>query len=148
MHNRDKIKDAFMNYFCSVCKKNITYGVYKYSMDIYSQALCEIHQKATKEELKLYAELKKYNIPMKLQFFDGYKTADILIEKIKLIIEVDGIQHAANCDQALADLKRAYADFKKGFLTIHIPNCLVKNKLKETAKCIADFFNEKVYQSK
>ena len=63
-------------------------------------------------------------------------------------IEVDGSHHNFSDKQALADLKRTFYSFKKGFLTLRIPNSLVKDKntLEQTADYIDGFLNESVVQ--
>lgn len=72
----------------------------------------------------------------KLEQWDKHKHIDIAIPKLKVNIEVDGGQHNFSEKQALADLKRTYYSFKKGYFTLRIPNKLVQNNAYETAKYI------------
>ena len=48
------------------------------------------------------------------------------------------MQHSYNEEQALADLKRTYYSFKKGYVTLHLPNKLIQEKPFETAKYLKD----------
>lgn len=101
-----------------------------------------MQEQSTFEAIDLYFALRKRGVPAKLEKFDGYKTIDIAIPEAKVNIEVDGAQHNFNARQALADLKRTYYSFKKGYLTLRIPNCLTKDKaLEETADYITEFLN-------
>ncbi|MBN1501954.1 DUF559 domain-containing protein [Candidatus Woesearchaeota archaeon] len=87
-------------------------------------------------------------VPVQLEKWDGFKHIDIAITESKVNIEVDGQQHNFNTKQALSDLKRTYFSFKKGYLTLRIPNSLVKNRkiLEETADFITRFLNESLDQ--
>jgi very-short-patch-repair endonuclease len=105
----------------------------------------------TPEAKKLYDELKRIGVDIKsknLEKWDGHKHIDLAIPKAKLNIEVDGSQHNLSPEQALRDLKRTYYSFKKGYLTLRIPNSLVRDdeKIKETAKYIKKFINENTKQ--
>lgn len=160
-----------MRYFCSVCKKTISQNVYSYSVDKFNKPLCRTHQlsynkrlKSDIKEKKVFFNGKKSNItpearqlasalmergvPVQLEKWDGFKHIDIAITESKVNIEVDGQQHNFNTKQALSDLKRTYFSFKKGYLTLRIPNSLVKNRkiLEETADFITRFLNESLDQ--
>jgi hypothetical protein len=60
-------------------------------------------------------------------------TAQILAFKA-LNRSIDSTWVCFNHLQALADLKRTFHSFKKGFLTLRTPNLLVKKHLAETAE--------------
>jgi very-short-patch-repair endonuclease len=98
----------------------------------------------TKEQLELYNALKKRGAPAKLEKWDGHKHIDIAIPEARVNIEVDGIHHNTSKKQALSDLLRTYYSFRKGYVTLRIPNILVRDKetLEETADFIIDFLNE------
>lgn len=81
---------------------------------------------------KLNKELKRRGWNTKEEFFDGYKKVDIAILNAKLYIEVDGSQHNWNYKQALRDLQRDYYSLEDGFITIHVPNSLIKKRFSET----------------
>ncbi|MGV3538350.1 MAG: DUF559 domain-containing protein [Rufibacter sp.] len=96
------------------------------------------------EAIRLYFALKNRGVPAQLEKFDGFKHIDIAIPEAKVNIEVDGGHHNYNTKQALADLKRTYFSFLKGYLTVRIPNSLVYNDevLEETADFIVGILNE------
>lgn len=168
-----------MRYFCSFCKCTITKKEFEWSTDKFKKALCRKHQETsfsvkktpskrvtttytkkvvfnggkstmTPEAIKLGNALLERKVPVTFEHFDGYKTVDLAILSAWVYIEVDGSQHTNNTKQALADLKRTYYSFKKGFLTLHIPNALVKSQkvLEETADFITKFLNESIKNSK
>ncbi len=159
-----------MGYYCNKCEKGISPEEYKFSMKKYSRALCRNDQQSsdkisvkprirhrspnkktstpTHEATKLAEALKKLGLKPELEKFDGYKHIDIAIVTAKVNIEVDGGHHNTSEKQALADLKRTYHSFKKGYVTLHIPNCLVKNDktIEETAAFINKFVRESLDQ--
>ncbi len=131
-----------MNYYCSSCKKNITFDEYDYSKKYFNKALCRQHQ-PTKEAMLLFNALKKEGVPAKIEWNDGHKSVDISVPEARVDIEVDGGQHNFNAKVALSDLKRTYYSFKKkNYLTLRIPNRLVTEYLNETTKYIVHFLNE------
>ena len=138
---------------CCECATNLPYDVIKYSSEKYGIYLCIQHQrwienmqtKTTQETIRLYFALKERGVPAEMEKYDGYKHIDIAIPRSKVNIEVDGLHHNLNSNQALQDLKRTYYSFLKGYLTLRIPNSLVYNYfvLNETADYIVAFLNEK-----
>jgi very-short-patch-repair endonuclease len=132
---------------CCNCLKAIDEKVKEHSLEHFEFPLCIPCQKTlrdkiestTPQTLALYFSLREKKIPAELEKFDGFKTIDIAVVEARVNIEVDGAQHNTKHDQALADLKRTYWAFKKGYYTLRIPNSLVKNHLEETAKYVADF---------
>lgn len=134
---------------CLECEDNIDNRVFKYSVDNFGIPLCrdcqdwlrEAEEISTPESLMLYFELRKRKVPAELEKFDGNKTIDIAVVDAKVNIEVDGQHHNHNARQALADLKRTYFSFKKGYFTLRIPNSLVKNHLEDTADLITEILN-------
>jgi very-short-patch-repair endonuclease len=135
---------------CLECHIAIDRDVETYSKKQFGVLLCfSCQQKlrkyiriyTTDETLNLYFALRKRSVPAKLEKFDGYKTIDIAVVDAKVNIEVDGPQHNFNSRQALSDLKRTLYSFKKGYLTLRIPNSLVRNNLDETADYIIDILN-------
>lgn len=99
-----------------------------------------VSQKATPLALALFIELKKRGVAAQLEKWDGDKTVDISIEDAKMNIEVDAGQHSA--DQAMRNLLGTLLAFKKGYLTLRIPNSLVKYNLQHTADLITEFLIE------
>ncbi|WP_243651115.1 DUF559 domain-containing protein [Hymenobacter gummosus] len=120
-------------------------------MENFGVPLCMPHQEyakrmelqSTEESMRLYFALKERGVPAKLEQFDGYKHIDISVPEAKVNIEVDGIHHNRDAKQALSDLKRTYYSFLRGYLTIRIPNSLVRNDklLDETADYLVDMLN-------
>jgi len=136
---------------CSKCDGYVTKKEMNYSIRNYGKILCrdcqnqekrtlEKHKKSkarsTPQAQKLYETLCKMGVPAKLEQWDHHKHIDIAIPKSKVNIEVDGMQHLYSHKQALADLKRTFYSFRKGYVTLRIPNKLISEKLYETAKYI------------
>ena len=130
---------------CIECDCPIDGNVRYYSLQYLGYPLCREHQdwiknhQATKEAVELYFLLRKNGIPASLEKFDGHKTVDIVIEEAKVHIEVDARYHNHDQHQALSDLERAFHTFKKGYITLRIPNSLMNSKVEETANYIAGF---------
>lgn len=139
---------------CSKCGEGLTKREFNYSIKNYGKLLCRDCQeeygtlrkkfekkcaKSTPEAKKLYEILIKMGFDAKLEQWDKHKHIDIAIPELKVNIEVDGGQHSFNEKQALADLKRTYYSFKKGYVTLRIPNKLIQNNVYETAKYIKQF---------
>ncbi|MFV0402917.1 MAG: DUF559 domain-containing protein [Bacteroides graminisolvens] len=103
---------------------------------------------STDYAIRLYFHLKGNGVPAQLEKFDGHKHIDIAIPEAKINIEVDGMHHNYNPKQALADLKRTYYSFRKGYYTIRIPNSLTKeiDTIVETAELITEIANEALKQ--
>lgn len=144
-----------MQYFnppghCRNCSAAINQHVISYSTDTFGYPLCiscqqDIGQKfnySTKETINLYFSLRDRGVPAQLEKFDGYKNIDIAVAEAKVNIEVDGAHQLNNTDDAFADLQRTFYSFKKGFLTLRIPNVLVKQNLNQTADYLTQFLNE------
>jgi very-short-patch-repair endonuclease len=139
---------------CIDCSNSIAQNVFNYSTTNFGLPLCVACQnqfrirseKSTREALDLYIALKIRGVPAELEKWDGHKTIDIAVTEAKVNIEVDGVQHNFHSGQALADLKRTFFAFKKGYLTLRIPNSLVRYHLEETADYITEFLMESVEQ--
>lgn len=140
---------------CIECENSIDNNVFDYSISKYGIPLCrdcqdwflEMREEATPESLVLYFALRLRGVPAELEKFDGFKTIDIAVVEAKVNIEVDGGQHSFNPKQALSDLRRTYYSFKKGYLTLRIPNSLVKHHLEETAELITEVLNLANYKN-
>ena len=111
-------------------------------MDALGVELCEQHfnrmeklieQHATPlEAIQLYYGLKASGVNAMLEWWDGKKSVDIAISRVKLNIEIDTKYHMLTHEQAINDLEEAMHSFKNGFTTIRIPHVLIKHYLKET----------------
>ena len=136
-----------MKYFCNKCNSKITEQEFDYSKRYFFKLLCRKCQ-PTKEAKELGYLLKNMGWFVEFEKDDGYKSIDIAIVDAKVNIEVDGSHHNLKPEQALADLKRTFYSFKKGFLTLRIPNSLVRDEssIQKTAKFIDKFLNESIDQ--
>lgn len=92
----------------------------------------------TDEANALKKALEKLGVKVLKELHDGYKHIDLAIPKAKINIEVDGIQHLTNPEQIVADLSRGYYSHKNGFSTMHIPNEMIHNHLKEISEALAE----------
>jgi hypothetical protein len=134
---------------CCNCNNHIDLKVFDYSSAYFGVALCISCQKwfkdkvdaSTPETIQLYFSLKQRGVPAQLEKNDGFKTIDIAVVDAKVNIEVDGAHHNFSSKQALSDLKRTYHAFRRGYLTLRIPNSLVRDNLEITADYITDFLN-------
>ncbi len=141
-----------MGYYCNACKSDISEGEYEYSKNNFGRALCRKHQQnpnakvnTPTTEAKLLAEaLRKRGWRLETEKQADFKTVDISIPDAKVNIEVDGIHHNFSKVQALADLKRTDYSYGKGWVTLRIPNSLVRDRptLKETADLISKFLHK------
>jgi hypothetical protein len=119
-------------FYCLECGKQITPGVHSFSTEQFGYPLCIKDQGwlansgATWLAQKLYFALKKKNLPVILEYHDGDKTIDIVLEG-QLYIEVDGKHHYEDPDQAFTDLRRTYHALKESIPTIRIPSALIFN---------------------
>lgn len=137
--------------YCINCNDYINQTVFNYSTENFGFPLCISCQHwykegiekniTTNETLQLYLALKFRGVPAEIEKFDGFKTIDIAVVEKRVNVEVDGSHHNFNSKQALSDLKRTYFSFLKGYLTLRIPNSLVRYHLDETADMITEFLN-------
>ena len=67
-----------------------------------------------------------------IEWWDGKKSIDIAISRVKLNIEIDTEYHMLTHEQAINDLEETMHSFKNGFTTIRIPHDLVTYYLKDT----------------
>ena len=132
---------------CIECNEYLEKKVYHYSIENFGAPLCYHHQhwirgvQTTDFARDLYFALRQRGVPAQLEKDDGFKSIDIAIPECKINIEVDGKHHNTNAKQALADLKRTYHSFLKGYYTLRIPNSLIAYDIEETADYIVDFLN-------
>lgn len=92
----------------------------------------ETQRKPTREAVRLSDELSKLGYRTELEKWDGHKHVDIAVTQARLNIEIDGSYHNYRADIALRDLERTYYSLEKGFVTIRIPNSLVRYRLPQT----------------
>ncbi len=131
---------------CLECNTSLSYIDHKRSMDFFGVELCQQHQKRMEklieknntppEAIQLYYGLKDAGINPMMEWWDGKKSVDLAISRVKLNIEIDTEYHMITHEQAINDLEEAMHSFKNGFTTIRIPHVLVKYYLKETVNNI------------
>lgn len=131
---------------CKDCGKMIGYEDHKVSMDSLGVELCNKHIKLIKkviidngtpiEAIHLFYALKTAGVNPMLEWWDGNKSVDIAISRVKLNIEIDTDYDMITHNQAINDLEQAMHSFKNGFTTIRIPNVVIKYYLKDTVKNI------------
>lgn len=127
---------------CLECKKELSYIDHRNSMENFGVELCAQHQSrmdklrrkenTSLEAIQLYYGLKAAGVNPMLEWWDGKKSVDIAISRVKLNIEIDAEYHMITHDQAINDLEETMYSFKNGFTTIRIPHILIKHYLKET----------------
>ena len=127
---------------CLECNVELGYVDHKNSMNSLGVELCSQHrirmeklieQNGTPlEAIQLYYGLKEEGVNAMLEWWDGKKSVDIAISRVKLNIEIDCEYHMMTHEQAINDLEEAMHSFKNGFTTIRIPHVLIKHYLKET----------------
>ena len=143
-------KSSRMKYFekmknCLHCNTYVDKKICKLSKTKHGFELCHecqqkliLTNKNTIDATRLYLSLKKRSVPAELEKFNGYKTIDIAIVDAKVNIEIEGPHHHSKYKQALTDLKQTLYSFQDGFLTLRIPNVLIKKNLEETANCVTE----------
>ena len=127
---------------CLECNAALNYLDHRNAMDSLGVELCTKHQNRMKtvieahdtplEAVQLYYGLKEVGISAMLEWWDGKKSIDIAISRVKLNIEVDTEYHMLTHEQAMNDLEETMHSFKNGFTTIRIPHILIRHYLKET----------------
>lgn len=127
---------------CLECNKELDYANHKNAIETLGVELCELHQEriaklmdtnaTPREAIQLYYGLKEAGVMAMLEWWDGKKSIDIAISRVKLNIEIDTEYHMMTHEQAINDLEKTMHSFKNGFTTIRIPHVLIKYYLKET----------------
>jgi hypothetical protein len=88
------------------------------------------------EAIQLYYGLKEAGVKAMLEWWDGKKSEDIAISRVKLNIEIDSAYERLTEQQAIHNLEEAMHSFKNGFTTIRIPHIVVRYYLNETVRNI------------
>jgi very-short-patch-repair endonuclease len=76
--------------------------------------------------LKKY--LQKLGVKVDAEVDDGYKHIDLSIDRAKLDIEVDGVQHLTVPSQIITDFKRTNYSREDGYETIRVHNMDLQDK--------------------
>ncbi len=119
---------------------------HKSSMESLGVELCSKHKaridklirnnETPVEAIQLYYGLKVAGVYPMLEWWDGKKSVDIAISRVKLNIEIDSEYQMMTHDQAMNNLEETMHSFKNGFTTIRIPHMVIKHYQKETVDSI------------
>jgi len=131
---------------CLECNKELGYQDHKNAMESLGVELCDKHHDRMKalikkydtplEAIQLYYGLKEAGVKAMLEWWDGKKSEDIAISRVKLNIEIDSAYERLTEQQAIHNLEEAMHSFKNGFTTIRIPHIVVRYYLNETVRNI------------
>ncbi|MDO1514486.1 hypothetical protein Q2T41_17675 [Maribacter confluentis] len=131
---------------CLECKKELGYIDHKNAMDTVGVELCSKHYKRIEllikqhdtplEAVQLYYALKEAGVNSMLEWWDGKKSIDIAISRVKLNIEIDSKYDKLTEHEAINNLEEAMHSFRNGFTTIRIPHIVVRYYLNETVNNI------------
>jgi len=131
---------------CLECKKELSYIDHKNAMELFGVELCSKHKSRMEKLMKrngtplqavqLYYGLKEAGVNPMLEWWDGKKSVDIAISRVKLNIEIDTEYQMLTHEQAINELEETMHSFKNGFTTIRIPHILIKHYLQETVNNI------------
>ncbi|HDZ04772.1 hypothetical protein LCGC14_0198490 [marine sediment metagenome] len=131
---------------CLECKKELGYLDHKNAMDSAGVELCMKHHERIEllinkhntplEAIQLYYALKEAGVNSMLEWWDGKKSIDIAISRVKLNIEIDSAYDKLTEHEAINNLEEAMHSFKNGFTTIRIPHIVVRYYLNETVNNI------------
>ena len=131
---------------CKDCNKSIEPEIAALSLKTVGVELCERHFNLVKriieenhtpvEAIQLFYALKEAGANPMLEWWDGHKSIDIAISRVKLNIEIDTDYHLITHEQAINDLEEAMHSFKNGFTTIRIPHVIIKYYLDKTVENI------------
>jgi very-short-patch-repair endonuclease len=97
----------------------------------------------TPQAKTLFDALVNAGVYVELEHYDGHKKVDILIPRIKLFIEVDGVQHYTDPEQIMTDFLRDKYSQDDGYDTLRIPNEAVENNLDGIVKAIIQILSRK-----
>ncbi|NAS13084.1 hypothetical protein [Poritiphilus flavus] len=131
---------------CVECGKELSYIDHRKSIEMFNVELCEHHRLRMErlmrknntpvEAVKLYYGLKSAGENPMLEWWDGKRSVDLAISRVKLNIEIDTEYQMLTHEQAMNDLEETMHSFQNGFTTIRIPHIIIKHYLQETVQNI------------
>ena len=131
---------------CIECNKELSYLDHRQAMDLFKVELCPAHRKrmeqlirrqhSSAEAITLYYGLIQAGVKPMLAWWDGKKTVDLAISRVKLNIEIDAGFESITCEQALSELEYKCSVHQDEFTTIRIPRVIIRNNLKDTVETI------------
>ena len=131
---------------CLECKKELSYLDHRKAIELFDVELCGVHRtrmerlikshKASAEAIILYYGLRRAGVRAMLAWWDGSKTVDLAVSRVKLNIEMDFEREPISFEQAIAELGESFYVYHDGFTTLRIPHFLVRSHLNETVEII------------
>ena len=131
---------------CLECEKELSYMDHRRSMELFQAELCPYHRKRLErllaksqlpqEAVILYYGLRQEGIRPMLAWWDGKKTVDLAISRVRLNIEIDRGYESLSHQQAMQELESNLYAFRDGFTHIRIPRDLIRNHAVETVDVI------------
>ena len=131
---------------CLECKRELSYLDHRKAIELFDVELCEAHRSrmerlvkihhASAEAIILYYGLKKAGVQAMLAWWDGTRTVELAISRVKLNIEIDLGQEPLSYEEAMGELEQSMYYFQDGFTTLRIPHYMVRSHLKETVETI------------
>ncbi len=131
---------------CKECKRAIGKDEHETSIELAGVSLCKRHIKLISkliaergtpiEAIQLFYALKEAGANPMLEWWDGQRSVDIAISRVKLNIDIGNDYELVTHKQALEELEDAMHSFKNGFTNIKIPHTLVKYYLDDTVNYI------------
>ena len=131
---------------CLDCKKDLSPVELRAAQDHFGVALCEHHQQlirrlirrhnTTVEAIQLYYGLKNKGIYPMLEWWDGNKSVDIAISRVKLNLEIDSEYQMLTTDEVIDTLEQRMYDYDDGFTTIRIPKVLIRQCLQDIIEAV------------
>lgn len=131
---------------CLDCKNILDSGVEKASIKSLGIPLCGHHQQLIHRLMKLHATpleavqlyygLKEAGAAPMLEWWDGHRSVDIALSRVRLNLEIDTEYQMFTCDQVLNILEERMYSFKESFTTIRIPHMLIRQCLPDTIDAV------------
>ena len=100
---------------CLECEKELSYMYHRRSMDLFQAELCPYHRKRLErllakshlpvEAVILYYGLRQEGIRPMLAWWDGKRTVDLAISRVRLNIEIDRGYESLSHQQAMQELE-------------------------------------------
>ncbi len=119
---------------CLDCNRKLSYLAHRNSMDALGVELCEHHKRRIDklrklndtpvEAVQLYYALKDAGISPMLEWWDGNKSIDIAISRVKLNIEVDTEYQMMTHEQAMNNLEEAMHTLIRHYLNETVTSIL------------------------
>ena len=131
---------------CIDCKKRINNNVSIAAQESVGVPLCERHlnlmqrlsflHETPVEAIQLYYGLKEAGASPMLEWWDGIKSVDIALSRVRLNLEIDTEYQMFSCDMTMDILENRMYSYKDGFTTIRIPHMLVRQCLPDTISAV------------